>query len=426
VKGLYAIWQKPVLKSIGVLIVALLVLSACGSTTTPSATGTSAKACTGQTQPPIKIGISLSLTGDFSADGMAFQQGYQLWADTVNKSGGVLCRQVALNIANDASSTTQVVTNYQKLITVDHVDAVFGPFSTKLTKPASVAVARYGYAMLEGAGGGPSVFTQGLNNIFDVSPPVANLLVSFSQYILSLPAGQRPTTAAYATQNDPFTQPQVDTAKRLLEQGGVQTVSYTVYPSETTDYTPIAQKMIASNAQVVVVGTLLNDIVAYIQAFKQQHYNPKAMIATAGPDQGKQFTDAIGGPTVAEGMFVPNGGWYPTINTFQNAKMVSDYLAKYGGKADGISSDVAEGFAVGQVFQQAATNINSIDNTKLITELHSGKTYQSVQGPVKFDATGQNVLGTGYLFQWQKGTLVSVYPAAQAKAVPEYPKPNWP
>ena len=101
-------------------------------------------------------------------------------------------------------------------------DVVFGPFSTMLTKPASVVANRYGYAMIEGAGGGPSVFTQGLNNVFDVSPPVANLLVSFTQYLLSLPAGQRPTTAAYATQNDPFTQPQVDTAKQLLEAGRCQ------------------------------------------------------------------------------------------------------------------------------------------------------------------------------------------------------------
>jgi branched-chain amino acid transport system substrate-binding protein len=416
-----ALWQQAIVKIVGVLIAAVIVLSACGgSTSTATTTATS------QPTTPIKIGISLSLSGDFSADGKAFQQGYQLWADTVNSHGGVLGRQVQLDILSDASSTTQVVTNYQKLITVDHCDIVFGPFSTLLTKPASVVVARYGYAMLEGAGGGPSVFTRGLHNLFDVSPPVANLLVSFTQYILSLPAGQRPTTAAYATQNDPFTQPQVDTARQLLEQGGVKTVSYQVYPAETTDYTPIAQKMIASNAQVVVVGTLLPDVVAYIQAFKQQHYNPQAMIATAGPDQGSQFTNAIGGAPSAEGIFVPNGGWYPSINTFQNAQMVKDYLAKYGGTADGISSDVAEGFSVGQVFQQAATNINSIDNAKLITQLHSGKTYQSVQGPVKFNAQGENILGTGYLFQWQKGSLVSVYPASQATATPEFPKPNWP
>src|SRR3989440_1715976 len=432
-QGRTALWKKPVLKSVAMFIAALFVLSGCGSSTAGTPTTTSGSpattptvTCTGQSQPPIKIGVSLSLSGDFSADGLAFQQGYNLWKDTVNAKGGVLCRQVQLDIVSDASSTTQVVTNYQKLISANKDDIVFGPFSSLLTKPASVIASRFGYAMIEGAGGDPSVFTQGLHNLFDVSAPVANLLVSFTQYLLSLPVGQRPTTAAYATQNDPFTQPQVDTARALLEKGGVKTVSNQVYQSETTDYTPIAQKMIASGAQVIVTGTLLNDIVAYIQAFKQQKFNPKAIIATAGPAQREQFTDAIGGPTAAESVFVPNGGWYPTINTPDNAKMVSDYLAKYGGTADGISSDVAEAFAVGQVFQQAANNINSIDNGKLIAELHSGKTYQSVQGPVKFDSTGQNTLGTGYLFQWQHGSLISVYPASQAAAKPEYPKPNWP
>lgn len=418
--GQYVSPLRKTLSVVGAIAFILFSFVACGGTT--STTGSS----TPQPQTPIKIGISLSLSGDFSADGLAFQQGYNLWADTVNKSGGILGRQVKLDILSDASSTTQVVTNYQKLITVDHCDLVFGPFSTLLTKPSSVVANRYGYAFLEGAGGGPSVFTRGLNNLFDVSAPVANLLVSFTQYLLSLPAAERPTTAAYATQNDPFTQPQVDTAKQLLEQGGIKTASYQVYPAETTDYTPIAQKMIASGAQVIVTGTLLPDIVAYIQAFKQQHYNPKAIIATAGPDQGAQFTKAIGGATAAEGVFVPNGGWYPSINTFQNAQMVKDFLAKYGGTADAISSDVAEAFAVGQTLQAAAAKIKSIDNAKLITELHSGDTFQTVQGPVKFDSTGQNVLATGYLFQWQKGTLTSVYPAAQASAPPAYPKPNWP
>src|SRR2546421_12745511 len=251
--GRYVMRPRMFLKSVSVLCVALFALSACGGSTT---TGTTSN----QTQPPIKIGISLSLSGDFSADGKAFEQGYQLWADTVNKNGGILGRQVQLDILSDASSTTQIVTNYQKLITVDHCDVVFGPFSSLLTKPASVVANRYNYAMIEGAGGGPSVFTQGLHNLFDVSAPVANLLVSFSQYILSLPAGQRPTTAAYATQDDPFTQPQVDTARKLLEQGGVKTVSSQVYPSDTTDYTPIAQKMIASGAQVIGTGTLRPDI----------------------------------------------------------------------------------------------------------------------------------------------------------------------
>ena len=418
-RGRSSLWKNRVLNSVGALFVMLFIFSACGGSTTSTSSSTS------QNKTPIKIGISLSLSGDFSADGLAFQQGYQLWAATVNKNGGILGRQVQLDILSDASSTAQVVTNYQKLITVDHCDLVFGPFSTLLTKSASVVANRYGYAFIEGAGGGPSVFTQGLHNLFDVSAPVANLLVSFTQYIQALPAGQRPKTAAYATQDDPFTQPQIDTAKKLLEQAGVKTVSYQVYPAETTDYNPIAQKMVASGANVIVTGTLLPDIVAYIQAFKQQHYNPQAIIATAGPVQGAQFTKDIGGATNAEGVFVPNGGGYPGIKTFQNEQMVKDFLAKYGGTADAISSDVAEAFSVGQVLQQAAAKTNSIDNKKIIEALHSGDTFQSVQGPVKFDDQGQNTLATGYLFQWQKGSLVSVYPASQASNTPEYPKPNW-
>jgi branched-chain amino acid transport system substrate-binding protein len=378
---------------------------------------------TNQPSGPIKIGISLSLSGDFSADGTAFQQGYNLWKDYVNAHGGLLGRQVQLDIVSDASSPEQVATNYQKLITVDKVDLVFGPFSTLLTKAADVVANRYGYAFPEGAGGGPSVFTQGLNNVFDVSLPVANNLNSFANYILSLPPSQRPISAAYATEDDPFTQPQIDTAKQILQAGGVRTAYYKVYPSETTDFTPIASGIINSGAQVVVAGTLLPDISAFMQDFRQQHYNPQALIATAGPDQGTQFLQAVGGAKEAEGVFVPNG-WYPGLSTFQNQQMVQAYIAKYGGTPDSISSDVAEAYAVGQVVDQAVTANHSLDNAKLISTLHSS-TFNSVQGPVKFDSTGQNTAAQAFLFQWQNSSLIPVFPADQAKSPPEFPKPSW-
>ncbi len=125
-----------------------------------------------------------------------------------------------------------------------------------------------------------------------------------------------------------------------------------------------------------------------------------------------------------EGIFVPNG-WYPEANNFENAAMVKAYLAKYGGTADAISSDVAEAYSVGQVFAQAAAKIHSIDNAKIIQELHSG-TFNSVQGPVKFDPTGQNVAAQAYLFQWQKGKFLRVFPPGGGAVKPEFPKANWP
>ncbi|MCL4393820.1 MAG: amino acid ABC transporter substrate-binding protein [Chloroflexi bacterium] len=390
-------------------------------TTGPTAAATTAAA----SGNPIKIGISLSLTGDFSADGQGFQQGYQLWADTVNANGGLLGRPVQLDIVSDASNPDQVQTNYQKLITVDKVDLVFGPYSSLLTKPASVVADRYGYAMVEGAGGAPSVFNRGLKNVFDVSLPILTNLDGFTEYILGLPAAQRPKSVAYATEDDPFTQPQIDRAKDLFEKGGLTTASYQVYPAETTDFNPIADKMIASKADVVVVGTFLPDLSAFAQRFKQQHYNPQAMIATAGPDLGDDFLKAIGGPDMAEGIMIANP-WYASAPNEGNADFVKAYLAKYGGTADGINGDVAEGYAVGQVVHQAVTKVGSLDNAKIIAELHSGDTFTSIQGPVKFDDVGQNIVIKAFLFQWQKGKYLPVYPASAAAAPAEFPKPNWP
>src|ERR1700722_13593381 len=94
------------------------------SSTTPSSSSTAAAspAASDSSTAPITIGISLSLTGDFSTDGAAFQQGYKLWAKDVNAAGGIMGRQVKLIILNDTSSPNQVVTNYNTLISADHVD----------------------------------------------------------------------------------------------------------------------------------------------------------------------------------------------------------------------------------------------------------------------------------------------------------------
>lgn len=424
-KGFHRLWRTRNLRVPALGCVLIFLFSACGS-----AAGSS----TPQNNAPIKIGISVSLSGDFSADGKATQQGYKLWATNVNKNGGLLGRQVQLEFANDASDTNQVVTNYQKFISADHVDLVLGPYSTLLTKPAAKEAARYGYAMVEGSGGGPSVFTQGLNNVFDASPPIASQLNGFAQYILSLPPGQQPTSAAYATEDDPFTQPMIDQARKLLEAGGIKTASYEVYPAETTDFTPIAQKVINSGAQLVILGSMLPDIIAEVKAFRQQHFNPKAIVASAGPDQGEQFTGPLGGTNVAEGVFYPNG-WSPSITvpavagvpgSISNAQFVQDFVAQFGGTAQDMSADSPEAYSAAQVLQQAVEKIHSVDNAKLIAELHSGDTFQTVQGAVKFDSTGQNTAGVVYVFQWQSGQVKVVYPSAQAAATPEYPKPNWP
>jgi branched-chain amino acid transport system substrate-binding protein len=390
-----------------------LALAACSSTPSSSS-------------GPIVIGISLSLSGDFSVDGQNFQRGYELWASYVNSHGGILGgRKVKLDILSDASSPTQVVTNYQKLITLDHVNLVFGPFSTLLTVPASKIANRYHYAFVEGAGGAPAAFANGLHNIFDVSLPVEDSLVPFARWIAAMPASQRPKTAAYPTSNDPFTEPQLPVARAILQAAGVKTVYSQVFPAEVTDYTPIADNVAATHADIVLLGSVdVPTVSAFIQAFAQQHYNPKAFIATAGPDQGAGFVSAVGASNTG-GVMVPNG-WYGGYNSPSSKAMVNRYIAKYGGTPSAVSADVAEAYSVGQVAAQAINATQSLSNKKIINYLHSGVQLTSVQGAVKFDSKGENGKAVAFAFQWQGSNFVQVLPTSNsASKSPLFPKPNW-
>jgi len=381
------------------------------------------------TKKPILIGASLSLSGDFSADGQAFLRGYQLWVHDVNASGGLLGRKVKLIYLNDRSDTGQVVTNYTTLISTDHVDLTFGPFSSLLTTPASAVAARNGFAFIEGAGGAPSVFTAPPNeqahNVFDVSLPIEDEMVPFANWVTSLPAGQRPKTAAYPMADDPFADPPVQLTQKTLSKAGVRTVYSKIFPAEVPDYAPAADNVAASHADAVVLGsTDVPTVGAFMKAFQQQHYTPKIFIAAAGPDQGADFTKAVGVGN-ASGIMVPNG-WYGSSPNPQSQKMVAEYVKIYGGTPSDINADVAEAYSVGQVAQAAVTATKGLDNAKIITYLHSGVALQTVQGAVKFDSLGRNGEATTYIFQWQNGKYVQVLPVGTAGSVPVLnPKPAW-
>jgi branched-chain amino acid transport system substrate-binding protein len=419
------------LAQVGVVLAVSAALAACGSSSTNSSSassstgsGSNAAASTGGSSP-VTIGTSLSLSGDFAADGQAFQKGYQLWVNDQNAAGGLLGHKIKLDVLSDASSPSQVVSNYQHLIASNHDQLVFGPFSSLLTVPSARVAARYGYAFIEGAGGAPSVFGEGLHNVFDVSVPIKLNLVTWAKWVASLPAAQRPKTAAYATVNDPFTQPQIPVAQSILQAAGVKTVFNKVFPAEVTDFTPIATQVASSKAEAFVLGAVdVPTVSAFVHAFIQQHYNPKAFIATAGPDQGATFVKAVGKGN-ENGIFVPNG-WFGGFKKADSQKMVSEYIAKYGGTPSDVNADVAEAYAVGQAIAQAVKATHSLDNAKIIAYLHSGVTLDSVQGAVKFDSLGQNTAGVTQTFQWQNGNLVQSLPTTTPGASPPlFPKPAW-
>jgi branched-chain amino acid transport system substrate-binding protein len=392
------------------LAVGAVALAGC-SASSPATSSTS----------PLKIGISLSLTGDFSDSGKAAQRGYDLWASVINKSGGVLGRQVKLSIVDDASSPDQVVTNYTNLITQNKVDLVFGPYSSLLTVPASRVASRYHYAFIEPAGGGPSVFDQKLTNLFFVQPaPTTKGGDVFANYILSLPANKRPKTAGYAKLDDPFSAPIAASIQKRFEAAGIKTVYDQTYPAETADMTPIMSGMSAANPDVVVGGSQEADAFAQIKAMIQLKFNPKWLFESNGANSPGDFPAAVGANT--EGVF-SSADWYADSTIAGSTKFISDYVAKYGGDAQKIDPTSAEAYSAGMLLDQVAKKTGKIDNATIIKTLHTG-TWPTLVGNLSWDQYGAPK-GAYQLIQWINGTLTTVFPSATAQHAPVAPKPHW-
>jgi branched-chain amino acid transport system substrate-binding protein len=407
-------------------------VAACGL----SNTGTPSTSNGEPSGTPIKVGISLSLSGDFSADGQASLRGYRLWASDVNGNGGLLGRPVKLVVLNDNSDPNTVKANYTKLISQDHVNLTLGPFSSLLTVPAATVANQFHYAMTAGSATAPTVYSASLPNLFSTSAPVAKQMVPFANWVAALPPGQRPKTAAYAMVDDPFADPPVQQAQTILEHNGITTVysngSNPYQKTTTAALAADADKVAAAHPDIVLIGSVdVPTVAAFINEFKKLRFNPQMIIAAAGPDQGTAFLDQVG-TSNADGIMVPNT-WYGGFPNALSHVMVQEYIAKYGGTASEINGDVAEAYSAGQVMADAVSSVG-LSQQKIMAFLHSrGTVVNTVQGSaqwgtyVKGQQSGQNLKASAFVFQWQSGAkFVQVLslqgkPSANIIAI----KPNW-
>src|SRR5215203_7443449 len=252
---------------------------------------------------PITIGISLPLTGEFSQPGTAAKQGYQVWADTINSQGGLLGRQVELDIKDDASDQNTVVADYNALISRDNVDLLMGTFSSLLNLPASSVAERNKMLYVEPAGGAPEIFDRGYKHLFFAQQATADKQGDvWAEWVLGLPEDKRPKTAAYPTLDDPFAVPVLEGIREKFEAAGIQTVQKSTYPADTSNFDSIANAVKAKNPDVVVHGATFADGVGFVRAMKKVGFKPKMFFETSAPSFGDQYIKGVG-KEATEGVF---------------------------------------------------------------------------------------------------------------------------
>src|SRR4051812_15898095 len=399
-----------------VVVAAVLgaVVAGCGSSD-DSGSGGAAKSTA-----PIKIGASLPLTGEFSEPGKAAQEGYKVWEAMTNEKGGLIDgRKVKIVIKDDASSQNTVVSDYTSLISRDKVDLLLGTFSSLLNLPASTVAERNRMLYVEPAGGSPDMFSRGFTHLFFAQQATADHQGDvFSNYVKSLPPGQRPKTAAYPTLDDPFAGPTSEGIEKILKAAGIKTVYRKTYTIDQKNMDAIANSVKASGADLVVHGATFEDGVSFVRALLKTGYKPKMLYQTTAPSLGDQYAKAIGKGNT-EGVFY-GVSHSVKAKTPGNEQFVAKYKEMFGGTE--VPEDAADAYAAAQVMQAAVKAVGSIDDQAKLADWLRNNKVDTVLGPLTWDDKGRPQ-GQFLVGQWQKGVPEIVLPKEAATV--SGPEPSW-
>ena len=143
---------------------------------------------------PIKIGFSMSLTGPLSPNGKSALLGMKIWEEEINAKGGLLGRPVKLVYYDDQSQAAPVPGIYTKLIDVDKVDLVIGPYATVPSAAAMPVIMQKGKVFI-------ILFGLGVNTEFNypkffaMIPSGPNTKPAFTEGFFEVAAAQDPEAA---------------------------------------------------------------------------------------------------------------------------------------------------------------------------------------------------------------------------------------
>ena len=354
----------------------------------------------------LKIGASLPLTGEFSEPGKAAQQGYKVWEAITNAKGGLLGRKVQMVIKDDASNQNTIVADYNALISKDKVDLLLGTFSSLLNLPASAVAERNRKLFVEPAGGAPDLFSRGFKYLFFAQQATADHQGDvWANYIASLPADQRPKTAAYPTLDDPFAQPTSKGIEAILSKAGIKTVYRETYTIDNANYDSIASSIKSKGADLVVNGATFEDGVGVIRSLLKVGYKPKWLYQTTAPSLGDQYAKAIGKENT-EGVFYAVSH-SAEAKTPGNDAFVAKYKEMFGGTE--VPEDAADAYATAEVMQAAVEGVGSINDQLKLADWLRSNSVDTILGTLSWNQDG-SPKGQFLVGQWQNGKPEIVLP----------------
>ncbi len=333
--------------------------------------------------PPIRIGGTLALTGPLAPTALLHKLAGELYVEELNKTNGLLGRPVEWVLLDDQSKPDVTRSLYEKLITVDKVDLLMGPYATSGILAAMGVAQRYGKVFVHHSFGMPHLAKYEMHFPTAAFGPEPNVTLPTTVYNAVAATANPPKTVAIVTSKFPSAQFQSAGARDVAEKRGLKVVLYLEYEFGTRDWGALAARVKDAKPDFLWIGSLGLDSNQLMEAMKKLDYTPPRhfhLFPAPGPlalsPEGKLALSS----TVFEEHppFTSNTGAARFIPLFHERAMKANVPYPY------VDTQVAGSLAAWQVLEAAVTATKSLDDKVLGQWLRTNRV-DTIIGKLHFD-----------------------------------------
>jgi branched-chain amino acid transport system substrate-binding protein len=375
---------------------------------------------------PIKIGVIAEAQ---AVAGSSIPQAAQMAADEINAAGGVNGRKIEIVTYDNHSSAAESVRAFQRAATEDHVNAVIASYISEVVLALEPWTGRLKTVMVT-PGAASDVITQNIAKDYD------NLKYTFHGYLTSTSLADQVCSAAkellvgdlhmksavVMSEDAAWTTPLDAEYIKCLPEAGLKVVDHIRFSPDTTDFTPIFNKIEGEKPDVMITGISHVGVQPTVQ-WKQQEV-PIPMLGIASQATNSSFWNDTNGAT--EGVLYQAVSGPGVAVTPKTLPFVAAFNKRYGNNPSYCGyTAYDEVYYIADAIKRAG----STDPDKLVDALEKTD-YVGTIGRIQFkgkDSPNPHALKigadtiTGLMLQWQNGKQVNLWPAKVANGKMKFP-----
>ena len=354
-------------KLVTTLLGASLLLAACGGEKAAE------KPATAEAET-IKIGALGPLTGGVAIYGISATNGLKLAVDEINANGGILGKQIELNLLDEKGDSTEAVNAYNKLVDWGMV-ALIGDITSKPSVAVAEVAAQDGIPMITPTGTQLNI-TEAGSNVFRVcftDPYQGEVLAKYTKDKLGAK-----TVAIISNNSSDYSDGVANAFAKEAEAQGIQVVAREGYSDGDKDFKAQLTKIAQQNPDVLFVPDYYEqDGLIAIQA---REVGIKSVIV--GPDGWDGVVKTVDPSSYAaiEDVFFANH--YSTKDSNEKVQnFIKNYKEKYNDEPSAFS---ALSYDAAYILKAAIEKAGSTDKeavAKAIKELE----FEGITGHLTFD-----------------------------------------